>query len=119
MAVRIRVTSLEGSPISAQRAWLRSSVDVFSDVLSIVAFAIVCLGWTGPEWSTLDWVKREQLIQERMRLNALSWVLVACFWSERFVMLFNRRRRALHDFVAGTVVVKLPPRSTGPSAATT
>ena len=26
-------------------------------------------------------------------------------WSELIVMLFNQRRRALHDFIAGTVVI--------------
>ena len=27
-------------------------------------------------------------------------------WSELIVMLTNRQRRALHDFIAGTVVIK-------------
>ena len=27
-------------------------------------------------------------------------------WSELIVMLTNRRRRALHDFIAGTVVIR-------------
>jgi uncharacterized RDD family membrane protein YckC len=32
-----------------------------------------------------------------------AWV-----WSELVVILFNRRRRALHDYIAGTVVVEAP-----------
>ena len=28
------------------------------------------------------------------------------FWSEIIVLLFNKRRRALHDYIAGTVIIK-------------
>jgi uncharacterized RDD family membrane protein YckC len=28
------------------------------------------------------------------------------YWSEFIVLLTNRRKRAIHDFIAGTVVVK-------------
>jgi uncharacterized RDD family membrane protein YckC len=45
------------------------------------------LGSHRPEW--LDWVNTANQV----------WM-----WSEVVVMLFNRRRRALHDFIAGTVV---------------
>lgn len=27
-------------------------------------------------------------------------------WSEFIVLLFNKRKRAIHDFIAGTVVIK-------------
>lgn len=36
-------------------------------------------------------------------------------WSELLVLLFNEKRRALHDFIAGTVVVRT---LTGPAAMT-
>jgi len=28
------------------------------------------------------------------------------WWSEFIVLLFNKRKRAIHDFMAGTVVIK-------------
>jgi uncharacterized RDD family membrane protein YckC len=33
-------------------------------------------------------------------------VLQVWIWIELIVMLTNRRRRALHDFIAGTVVIR-------------
>ncbi|MFH3639525.1 RDD family protein, partial [Acinetobacter baumannii] len=27
-------------------------------------------------------------------------------WSEFIVLLFNKRKRAIHDFIAGTIVIK-------------
>ncbi|WP_255590049.1 hypothetical protein [Marinicella meishanensis] len=32
--------------------------------------------------------------------------MMVWYWSELLVMLTNERRRALHDFIAGTVVIK-------------
>jgi uncharacterized RDD family membrane protein YckC len=69
MAMRIRVTSVDGSPITARQAWLRSSVDVIVNVVAIVGLAIACVGWTGPEWGALDVVTREQLILKRNPLS--------------------------------------------------
>jgi uncharacterized RDD family membrane protein YckC len=51
-------------------------------------------------------------LQRTQNLHALhpwwlGWTEVASevwVWSEVVVMLFNRQRRALHDFIAGTVV---------------
>jgi uncharacterized RDD family membrane protein YckC len=42
-----------------------------------------------------SWHKPEQVVEN-------IWV-----WSELVVLLTNRKRRALHDFIAGTVVIKV------------
>jgi uncharacterized RDD family membrane protein YckC len=49
--------------------------------------------------------------------RALEWVLAAVsrsqllwFMAEILTMLSNRKRRAIHDFLAGTVVVRLRRR---------
>jgi hypothetical protein len=48
------------------------------------------------------WPKWYRIVDE---FNTI-WV-----WSEVVVILFNERRRALHDFIAGTIVVQTtPPR---------
>ncbi len=41
--------------------------------------------------------------------EVLSFALNVWIWSEVIVLLFNRRKRALHDFIAGTVVVHSVP----------
>jgi uncharacterized RDD family membrane protein YckC len=38
-----------------------------------------------------------------------DWVSQAWLWSELVVLLLNAKRRALHDFIAGTVVIRVRP----------
>jgi uncharacterized RDD family membrane protein YckC len=55
----------------------------------------------------LPWMARSRLYVhvEPMWLHLASRAAAIWFWSELAVVLLNRRRRALHDFLAGTVVV--------------
>ena len=43
------------------------------------------------------------LSPERNIITILSHIWI---WSEVIVLLFNKRKRAIHDFMAGTVIVK-------------
>ena len=54
----------------------------------------------------VGWMQRAQNLHAH-EPSWLSWTEVAdqiWIWSEVVVMLFNKRRRVLHDFIAGTVV---------------
>ncbi len=48
-------------------------------------------------------------------LGFAYWVISSCsaiwFWGEFITMLTNRKKRALHDFVAGSVVIRIPNNS--------
>ena len=57
----------------------------------------------GQGWSSLF-----QLIRRNFppSYQTAELVLGLWFWSEFATMLFNSRRRAIHDFLAGTVVVR-------------
>jgi predicted DCC family thiol-disulfide oxidoreductase YuxK len=75
-------------------------------------------GQTGARWSpgsrshgsTIGRADQSRLLAERNPVfGAYDVVQQAWMWSELLVLLFNRTRRALHDFIAGTVVVKVAP----------
>ena len=60
-----------------------------------------------PGFQSLGLKERNQLLRQlappwygTVEVFEQAWV-----WSEFIVMLTNRKRRALHDFIAGTVVV--------------
>lgn len=108
LALGIRITKPNGEKIGWKEAWLRSSVDLI--------FAFVILGLTL--WALVLVDPREYTSARLMQRQQL---LAACFpwwfpavsigqqvwlWSEVVVLLLNRRRRALHDFIAGTVVIQ-------------
>ena len=107
----IRVVAMDGSHITWRQAFLRSSVDI---ALGIVGWcAVIPAHWSVPldGYATLE--RRYQF--ELVRSFWPSWyppfmkVQQGWMWSEFVVILFNKKRRALHDFVAGTVVVQKKP----------
>ena len=65
-------------------------------------------------WDVVVWLPAIGLIGERIDVlpevapswnRPLSWAANIWFWSELLVLLTNQQRRALHDFLAGTVVI--------------
>jgi uncharacterized RDD family membrane protein YckC len=105
---RIRVNQKDGSPIGVRQAILRSSVDALFSVhwLFVVGFAVLQLPssqFTGQGWSDLY-----QTLQLTFPPHFETVVLVSGVWgwSEFITMFFSKQRRAIHDYIAGTVVVE-------------
>lgn len=106
--VGIRVTRLDGRQIGWTEAWTRSSVDI--------AFAFIVLvfemwGMFQVDWAQfapLGWSERPTKLREVLPswFRALDVLQAVWVYSEVLVVLFNKRKRALHDFLAGTIVIK-------------
>jgi uncharacterized RDD family membrane protein YckC len=108
LAVGIRITKPDGSRIDWPEAWKRSSVDlVFAFIVLIVE--VWGLMQADPErYASLAWLERTQLVNEHAPAwyGSVSVLQQIWIWSEVVVLLFNKRKRAIHDFIAGTVVIK-------------
>jgi len=108
MAVGIKVTLPNGSTIGLKQAILRFSVDL-GFALFIIIVEIIALSKVDPEqYLSAGWMKRSEYI---MPLYPAWYVVVEVgfhvwYWSELLVLLFNKRKRAIHDFIAGTVVIQ-------------
>jgi uncharacterized RDD family membrane protein YckC len=105
-AMGIRVVRTTGERIGWREAWLRSSVDVAFAAIDVIASFVALAAITDAEYYGVGLAHREGNLQEHQP-TWLAWTLAAgqmWVWSEVIVMLFNTRRRALHDFIAGTVV---------------
>ena len=103
----IRIRKLDGGPVSYREALIRYLPDfVFSLAIS-VALIVPLLHMSDAEYLSLSFQNRYQ----RLTVLAPSWYKTAQIaqniwvWGELIVLLTNRKRRALHDFIAGTVVV--------------
>jgi len=109
MALGIEVTTLSGTAIGYKEATLRSSVDLIFWVFGLALLLYVLFSWTGPPWSSLTLDEATRLIDERNWIRAANQITRIgdhiWLWSEVVVILFNKKRRALHDFIAGTVVI--------------
>lgn len=111
MLTKIKVTRLDGAPLGLRPALLRSSVDVVLWVVFMVGLIRVLVTWTGPEWSSLGFLARGYAIEKGIAPIS-HWAYHSIdywFWGELVVLLTNRKRRALQDFIAGTVVVEASP----------
>ena len=111
--VRIRVVDVTGRRIGWRQAVRRSSVDIILGVIAQVAYTWVILRIPVAEFEALTWVQiQNRYVAERPTWAAATeYVYWAWLASEVVSVLFNKRRRALHDFIAGTVVVKEAPES--------
>ena len=107
LAVGIRITKPDGSRINWNDAWKRSSVDlVFASVALI--FGVWGLTKVDPEgYASVGWMERGDMVMEHVPAWYATIIILQQVWiySEVVVVLFNKRKRALHDFIAGTVVI--------------
>jgi uncharacterized RDD family membrane protein YckC len=98
MACGIKIVSLDDSLVSLKQALLR---DILGVLLGPVTFFIQCSN-----------IFKGQLANRAMgSYQSLLWfggAMMIWVFLEFITMLTNQRRRAIHDFIAGTVVVRDP-----------
>jgi uncharacterized RDD family membrane protein YckC len=107
LAVGIRITKPDGSMIGWLEAWKRSAVDLAFAVLCLILNIWAMVGVDVNQWVTSSWLERQALLHAE-RPGWYAWVNILFqiwVWSELIVLLLNKRKRALHDFIAGTVVI--------------
>jgi uncharacterized RDD family membrane protein YckC len=112
----IRVVRVTGDPLRWREAWLRSAVDLCLAAASNYGQFVALMAITDAEYY-VGWSARGANLAAHQPVWARWALWVAMVWvcSEVLTMLFNKRRRALHDFIAGTVVISDPRQ--GPSIA--
>ncbi len=108
MTMHIKVLQSDGSKVTYGIATVRSIVNVGISLLFAIAVAIA-LGRCDPEhWPSL--AKRDQIVAVHSAFPSGFFVLKATTWlwclAEVISLLVTRTRRAIHDFMAGTIVVE-------------
>jgi uncharacterized RDD family membrane protein YckC len=106
----LRVRQVNGDAATWANAWKRSSVDIVFSVSGAI-FTLIALTRINPEvYFDAGWQSRSEILGEA--IPAIQWSYWASFFwtlSELVVLLSNKKRRALHDFIGGTVVVHTAP----------
>jgi uncharacterized RDD family membrane protein YckC len=103
----IRIRKLSGEPVGYREALLRYLPSMLFGLLMEIAFIVAALHMTDSEYNTLSFVERGERLIELAPIWYTPVMIIqeVWTWSEFIVLLTNRKRRALHDFIAGTVVV--------------
>jgi uncharacterized RDD family membrane protein YckC len=107
LLLRMRIAMLSGATVTPRAAALRYTVLFVLTTLSSIALAIALSRMSDQEYFSLRYGQRS------LRLIALApaWygvlaiVIQIWIWGEFIVMMCNRKRRAVDDFIGGTVVL--------------
>ncbi len=107
LAVGIRITKPNGTKIGMREAFLRSSIDIIYGVLFTIFQLYAINQLDSATYLMATSIERMRMISplyfdyfKHVNLFYDIW-----YWSEIIVILFNKRNRALHDLIAGTVVI--------------
>ena len=125
---QIKVLTRNFRPIGWTKAIARSSVSILFGVLAIVLYTLI---WGTISSNTLSHLTIAEALKLKPPMDSVPqsylflWATIRIcnnfwFWSEVIVMLTNTKKRALHDFIAGTVVIEtVEHRSGAPEDETT
>jgi uncharacterized RDD family membrane protein YckC len=109
LLMKTRISRLDGTAVSYRDALIRYSVLLVLSALISIATIVGTLSISDSEYLSLGFQARNLRLMELvprwfMPVNILLNIWI---WGEFVVMLTNKRRRALHDFMAGTVVIRV------------
>jgi len=115
----IRIRKLNGEPVGYREAFLRCLPEFILGTLTSIAVLIPVFHMTDTEYHSLSFVERTKRMTELEPswYKPVQWIQNAWVWSELIVLLTNRKRRAIHDFIAGTVVVHAAAKAAPPLVA--
>jgi uncharacterized RDD family membrane protein YckC len=106
--MKTRITMIDGSQVTTEAAIVRHAVRFVLSLLSLLAYTIGTQNMSDEAFASFGFLERSQAIVDHgpswgMTVNILLQIWV---WSEFVSMMFNKKRRAIHDFMAKTVVVR-------------
>lgn len=108
LALKIRIARLDGTAVGYKEAMIRYSVLFVLSALTSIGLIIGALNMSDTQYLSLGFQERTaKLVELAPRWYQPITILVNIWiWSEFIVMMTNKRRRAPHDFMAGTVVLR-------------
>ena len=107
--MKVCIVKVNGAPVTYREALLRYIPECLMTIGSSVALMIAVLHLTDAQYfAAPSFMERAQLINSAVPgwSGPTQFALNSWIWSEFVVMLTNKKRRAIHDFIAGTVVIK-------------
>lgn len=105
--MQIRVIRTDGIRIEWPEAWLRSLLDVVFAFFGSVATLVALNAMTDADYRAAEtWLGMKNTTAfEPPSLAWVTWGSLIWACSHPIVILCNKRRRALHDFIAHTLVI--------------
>jgi uncharacterized RDD family membrane protein YckC len=108
LIVGIKIIKLNGEAITWTEAILRAIVSIIISILGTIISIMISLNIDSSVYNPLDFKQKTEYLKTIFPVlsKSYTWINNIWFWGELFVLLTNDRKRAIHDFIAGTVVVR-------------
>lgn len=104
----IKIIKIDGAPIKIKEATIRLSVEFLLTSTCSLVFAMTAMGIPDTAYYNHGWQERSKTIAQNLPglYTIFEYLTGIWVWSEFFIMLTNKKKRAIHDFIAGTIVVR-------------
>lgn len=113
LIVGIRIRKISGETIHYKEAFRRNIVDLPLSLVIGVMQAYTLFHINDHSYESLTWIKQAGYLYKNMpeSYKPISAANQIWIWSELIVLLLNKKKRALHDFIAGTVVIDITKKA--------
>jgi uncharacterized RDD family membrane protein YckC len=102
----LKIVKLDSSPIGYKEAFFRSIVEFGMALASNAMIFAALLLIDAETFNHLSRHERLAYISSTANTRYFQIFTNIWVWGELIAMLSNKRRRSIHDFIAGTVIVK-------------
>lgn len=107
----LRIRQVNGERATWSNAWRRSAVDLTISFSAVILTLIALSRIASDVYLAATWDSRPEIVERAVpALRWLYWAAAIWMLSEFVTLLSNKKRRALHDFIGGTVVVHVAPQ---------
>lgn len=108
LLLKTRIAMVDGAPVTYKAALLRHLPLMVLSALLGICMVMATMQMTDQEYFSVGYMERSFKLVGAM--PSWFWIvnvsLNVWVWGEFVTMLTNKKRRAIHDFLAGTVVLR-------------
>lgn len=108
LILNLKIVKINGRPIDWREAVLRHCISIIYSIVGVIFMTIALSQISDELFDKLSYVQRGLLIASISPVSIRALNLANNIWilSELVVLLFNKRKMALHDYIASTVVIR-------------
>lgn len=108
LIVGIKIIRIDGQAIDWKESFLRYSINFALILFSVIMMTVCLLQADDSVYTSLSWLKQTQYLMSLSPtfFKVHTWISNIWIYGELAVLLTNKRKRAIHDFIAETVIVK-------------
>lgn len=108
LIVGIQIIKIDGQPIGWKEAFLRHLVVFLLTIYASISMLSAISQADEATFESLSWLQQSQYLMSLTPIlfTVYTWFNNIWTWGELIVLLTNSKKRAAHDYIAGTVIVK-------------